>query len=102
MTSRYDVIQGVTCLITGVVLREVEEGRSWYADLFRTFDGSWIVNATGAGDIVALDEMQRVVSFSSYKSAYFCRRNVFVFPRSSLLLNKAALDYIKKAPYAPT
>lgn len=87
------------CLITGVTLFNSAEGWSKPADLF-IFGDRFIVNASGEGEVRTLSITERVVSFSEMDS-HFERRNVYIFPVASYLLNDAAKAYIKDAPHAP-
>jgi len=87
------------CLITGVTLFNEDEGWCKPADLF-IFGDRFIVNASGEGEVRTLSITERVVSFSEMDS-HFERRNVYIFPVASYLLNDAAKAYIKDAPHAP-
>jgi len=88
------------CLITGVTLFNEDEGWSKPADLF-IFGNRFIVNASGEGEVRSpLPTHEKVLSFSEMDS-YFERRNVYIFPVASYLLNDAAKAYIKDAPHAP-
>ena len=87
------------CLITGVTLFNEDEGRAYPADLF-IFGDRFIVNASGEGEVRLIRDSERVISFSQI-DAYFERRNVYIFPVASYLLNDAAKAYIKEAPHAP-
>lgn len=87
------------CLITGVTLFNEDEGWCKPADLF-IFGDRFIVNASGEGEVRLIRDSERVISFSQM-DAYFERRNVYIFPVASYLLNDAAKAYIKDAPHAP-
>jgi len=87
------------CLITGVTLFNEDEGWCKPADLF-IFGDRFIVNASGEGEVRTLGATERVISFSGMDS-HFERRNVYIFPVASYLLNAAALAYLKDAPHAP-
>jgi len=89
-----------TCLITGVTLFNEDEGWCKPADLF-IFGDRFIVNASGEGKVRSpLPTHEKVLSFSEL-DAHFERRNVYIFPVASFLLNAAAKAYIKNASHAP-
>jgi hypothetical protein len=85
------------CIITGVTLFEVGEGRCKPADLF-IFNGSYIVNASGEGEVRQPRSNEKIFMYSDYRTKHFERRNVFVFAGSATEhLNQAAQEYISKA-----
>ena len=88
------------CFITGVTLFNEDEGWCKPADLF-SFGDRFIVNASGEGEVRPIRNSERVVSFSQMDS-HFERRNVYIFPVASYLLNAAAQAYIARSPHAPT
>jgi len=85
------------CLVTGITLYEAEEGLAKPADLF-SFQGVYIVNASGEGEHRHLGENEKALLYFGM-TPHFERRNVYVFPtQPDFLLNPAARDYINKAP----
>ena len=85
------------CLITGVTLFEVGEGRCKPADLFR-FEGVFIMNASGEGLLRSPSSSENVFMYSASRSRYFERRNVLIFAGSATeFLNQAAQTYIARS-----
>jgi hypothetical protein len=85
------------CLITGVMLHEIETDLLKPADLFRIpHGGGFVVNAVGEGETTTpINAGTKIASYSTH-SRYFARRNVYIFSAGGLTFNKAAADYMEK------
>ena len=84
------------CLITGVTLFEVSEGLCKPADLF-ILAGTYIVNASGEGELRHPDSNEKVFMYSVTRTPHFERRNVYVFCGSATeFLNNSAQEYLLK------